>query len=223
VVGSTGLDALRTMPLMDRAALEADFGFAFSDPTVMVTFHPETAGNAKPKDQMAAVLDALEQRPDLQILFTLPNPDAEGLGLGEMVRRFVASHPERSQYHVSLGHLRYLSVLKQVAAVAGNSSSGLIEVPSFGIGTLNIGHRQDGRIRAPSVIDCPETTPSAILDGISAVLDPAFRATCRTVTNPFGDGRTGPRIVEVLETIDFADLGAKRFYDLPDAALTGLL
>ena len=217
-VGGFGLDGVMKLDRMGRTELEDSIGMSLGETAMMVTFHPETASGAAPRAQMAELLAALEDIP-AQLIFTMPNSDNEGRVLFAMIEDFVARHPGRSCVHTSLGQRRYLSALAEVDAVVGNSSSGLIEAPAFGKGTVNIGARQDGRLRAASVVDCAAER-GAIAQAIAQVLTPGFRAGLAGQTNPYGNGGASARTVSVIENWQ-ACPGPKRFHDLfPAPSLT---
>ena len=210
VVGDPGLDALRDMVLMPREALEADLGFRFRDRNLLITFHPVTLDKVPSREQFAALLAALDRRADTGLIFTHPNADPEGRALMADLKSFVADRANAVAFD-SLGHHRYLSAVREVDAVVGNSSSGLLEAPSLETPAVNIGARQGGRLRASSVLDC---APAA--DAIDAAITAALQMDCRGVENPYGDGRTAPRVLDVLRGIeDPAALCRKKFVDLP--------
>lgn len=207
-VGSTGIDMILAQPRMSRAELEANLGFIFRRRNLVVTFHPVTLDPQSGLAQAQALLDALADLPDdVGMVMTLPNADTGGRRLIAMLRDFAVGRPQMA-LHASLGQKRYYSLLAQVDAMVGNSSSGLSEAPSFGIATVNIGDRQEGRLRAASVIDCPAER-SAIAEAIGAALAGNFRGT----VNPYGDGQAARRIVEILaRTADFSALTRKPFF-----------
>lgn len=211
-VGSLGLDNVRSTPLTARAALERDIGFRFGACSVLVTHHPETLDPAGGVSGIEAILEALAGRPDLRALFTLPNADAGGRVIRSRIEAFVAAHPDRCAAVPSLGRQRYLSALACVDAVVGNSSSGLIEAPSFRIPTVNVGDRQRGRIRAASVIDCAPMA-GAVGGALDRALSPSFRAGLAGLVNPFGDGHAAERIVDVLTSVPLDTLVRKVFHD----------
>jgi GDP/UDP-N,N'-diacetylbacillosamine 2-epimerase (hydrolysing) len=130
-----------------------------------------------------------------------------------MIDSFVRNHPETSHVFTSLGQLRYFSLLRFVDAVVGNSSSGIIEAPSFRIGTINIGDRQKGRIRAASVIDCGPNREE-IRKAIKTLYSESFQKKLGRVTNPYGDGKTGPRIKRVLKQYKLNNIMKKVFYQV---------
>jgi GDP/UDP-N,N'-diacetylbacillosamine 2-epimerase (hydrolysing) len=161
---------------------------------------------------MEELLAALEPLSDTTLVFTMPNADAGGRGLMRQIERFVAGRPNAHAF-ASLGQLRYLSCLQFVDGVVGNSSSGLAEVPTFGKGTVDIGDRQRGRLRAASVINCaPERT--AIGAAIRELYSPAFQDRLRHVRNPYGDGGASARIVDVLRSHPLGAIVRKAFHDL---------
>ena len=196
LVGGLGIDNIKKLTLLDRAALEASLGFELGPKNLLVTFHPVTLENATSTQQMAELLAALETLEDTHLIFTMPNADTDGRVLFDMVEQFVADHANARAY-TSLGQLRYLSCIRHVDGVVGNSSSGLAEVPSFGKGTINIGDRQRGRLKAESVIDCDPDRQS-IAAALQRLYSPAFQATLKTVRNPYGEGGASEKIVRVL-------------------------
>ncbi len=215
VVGSTGLDAIRDGQRLPRAELEARLGLDLGQRSLLVTFHPETLSALAPERQVAELLAALAGiEDDVRLIFTGVNADAGGRAIAAAVEAFVATRPGRAVAVKSLGHQGYLSALALVSGVVGNSSSGLIEVPSFGIGTVNIGDRQKGRLRAASIIDCP-TEAAAIAAALRRLLSPGFRAGLAGLVNPFGDGHASERIRDILATHPLDGLIRKSFVDTP--------
>lgn len=212
-VGGLGVDAIRRVQLMERAELEKSLGISMGARNLLVTFHPVTVeGETQSLAHLGELLHALAALPSTKIVFTMPNADSGGRAMTEEVERFVALHSNAS-CHASLGQLRFLSLLNQVDAVVGNSSSGLAEAPSFGVPTVNVGDRQKGRLQAPSVINCaPER--QAILEAISLALSPAFKTNIATKENPYGDGGAAARIAKVLRNKSFSGILAKSFYDI---------
>ena len=140
--------------MLERKALEKALDFKLGKRNLLVTFHPVTLEYNKSAIQMKELLVALEDRSDTKIIFTMPNADTESRELFQMIETFVKKHHGRAKSFTSLGHLRYLSCLKYMDGVVGNSSSGILEAPSFKIGTINIGNRQGGRVQAKSIINC---------------------------------------------------------------------
>jgi len=217
LVGGLGIDAIKRITLMERDALEASLDFKLGRRNLLITFHPVTLEGHSSGQQMAELLAALDELPDTSLIFTMPNADTSGRKLAEMVEGFVATHANARVY-ASLGQLRYLSCMKYMDGVVGNSSSGLAEAPSMGVGTINIGDRQKGRLSASSVIHC---APS--LDSIRAALkrlyEPSFQSLLAKTINPYGSGGASKKIVEVLRSHTFDHLLKKSFFDLPVPAL----
>lgn len=201
VVGGLGVDNIVRMPVLDRAELEASMGFRFGERNLLITFHPETLSALSPEAQISGLLEALRVFPDIHLVFTLPNADAGGHAIRTQIEGFVRERPNAC-VHASLGQKRYLSCLRQVDGVVGNSSSALLEAPSLRIGAVNIGDRQKGRLRADSVIDCANSC-EAIRLAIKRLYAEEFQALVAKASNPYGEGGASKRIVEVLRRWDF--------------------
>jgi len=210
-VGSPGIDAIKQMPLLDRAALERELDFAFRRRNLLITFHPATLAEQPAEREFAELLGALDGLGnEVGLIFTLANADPEGRRLIGMTETFVAGR-ENARAYVSLGQRAYLSTLAAVDAVVGNSSSGLYEAPSFDTPTVNIGERQKGRLRATSVIDC---RPQA--EAIAAAIEEAMAMECSGTLNPYGDGTAARKMLAELAGVgDWTALLRKRFFDLP--------
>lgn len=212
LVGGLGVDAIRRVTLLNRGELERALDFKLGPKSLLVTFHPLTLEGGGSNGQMAQLLQALDALSDTSLVITLPNADAGGRGLIKMIEAFVATHANARAY-TSLGQLRYLSCVAQVDGVVGNSSSGLAEVPSFKKGTVNIGDRQQGRLKAGSVIDC-QPTCSSILQAIERLYSDEFGQVLKSTQNPYGDGMASEQVVQCLERADLVGVLKKRFYDL---------
>jgi GDP/UDP-N,N'-diacetylbacillosamine 2-epimerase (hydrolysing) len=212
VVGGLGLDSIIRLPLLERAALQSALGFELGAKSLLVTFHPATLDDADCEQQMTELLAALDRRADTQLIFTLPNADTHGRALATMIEQYAAARANAHVF-VSLGQLRYLSCLRFVDGVVGNSSSGLIEAPSFRIGTVNIGDRQRGRLKAASVIDC-EPERESIGAALDRLYSPDFRAKLPGVRNPYGEGGASDKIVAVLRAHPLHGIVKKSFHDL---------
>jgi UDP-hydrolysing UDP-N-acetyl-D-glucosamine 2-epimerase len=213
VVGSPGLDHLRRRPLLDRPALEAALGAPLGARNLLVTFHPVTlesdAGMGQFTELLAA-LDALDV--GTALWFTRPNADTGGRAIAAALDAWAEARSTRTHTYASLGQLRYLSLMAQVDAVVGNSSSGLYEAPSFGVPTVNIGERQRGRLAASSVLHCDAERLE-----IGATIARALELDCSSVVNPYGDGHSAARIVELLGQLPRAkELLKKPFHLIGD-------
>lgn len=213
LVGGLGIDNIKRLQLLDRAALEASLDFKLGIKNLLITFHPVTLETATAENQMQELLTALAQLEDTQLIFTLPNADTDGRSLIEMVQNFVKRHPNARAY-ASLGQLRYLSCIAQMDGVIGNSSSGLAEVPSFKKGTINIGDRQRGRLQADSVINC-EPSQGSIARALTQLYSVDFQMSLAEVVNPYGEGGASAKIVKKLKYHPLKDIIKKTFYDLP--------
>jgi len=211
LVGSSGLDFVRQFTPSSREDMATDLGADAERPWLLVTFHPVTRDAEPSERQLDELLKALEEWLDrgYSVIATQSNADNDGRALIAQFEQW-ASGRQHVRLFASLGPQRYLSVMAHCAAVVGNSSSGLYEAPSFKRPTINIGTRQLGRIRAASVLDCaPES--EVIIDTI----EKALALDCSAVTNPYGDGHTSERIVEILAAIpDFRSSLVKSFHDV---------
>jgi len=211
--GGMGIDAIKRIKLLSREELENSLELRFSEKNLLVTFHPVTLeGDTSSAYQMAELLAALEGLSDTTLIFTMPNADTGSRELSSMVKEFVQKHPNAKVY-TSLGQIRYLSCLAQIDAVVGNSSSGLAEAPSFKIGTVNIGDRQKGRLRASSVIDC-EPNHKAIQAAFEKLYSADFQASLALASNPYGNGGASKEIAKVLAEYPLESIRKKAFYNL---------
>lgn len=214
VVGSPGLDHLRRRPLLDRPALEAALGAPLGARNLLVTFHPvtlEADAGMHQFTELLAALDALDVGTTLW--FTRPNADTGGRAIAAALDAWAEARSARTHTYASLGQLRYLSLMAQADAVVGNSSSGLYEAPSFGIPTVNIGERQRGRLAAASVLHC-----AAERHAIGAAIASASELDCSGVINPYGDGHSAARIVDLLcQLAPARELLKKPFHLIGDA------
>ena len=211
-VGGLGIDNIQKLKLLNKVELEKSLGFKFGRKNLLVTFHPVTLEIETVSEQMEELLDALEKLENVHIVFTMPNADTGGRILFKMIEDFVSKNPS-SKAFTSLGQTRYLSCLNHVDGVIGNSSSGLAEAPTFKIGTINIGDRQRGRIKARSVIDCEPNEPS-ITSAIKKLYSSDFQNKLTTVKNPYGCGGASESIVNILNEVSLDGLLKKKFCNL---------
>ena len=212
-VGALGVENIKKLPLMSKEEIETSIDFKINKKTILVTYHPVTLGNHTAEQDIKEFMNALSQRSDIRVIFTMPNSDTGSKFIVDAINAFVARNPERSVAYKSLGVLRYLSVMKEVGAVVGNSSSGIVEVPSFGIPTLNIGDRQKGRLAADSVLNC-DTDCRSILAGLERVLSPEFKGIASRTQNPYDKEGTALAIFDVISTYPLEQLNQKHFYDI---------
>ena len=212
-VGGLGDENIRTLPKLSREALCASTGFALMQPFALVTYHPETSADAgSPAAQSQALCRAMESVPGIFWLMTGSNADAGGQVCSDTLRAFAAAHPDRAGFVQNLGLQRYLSAMQYASLVAGNSSSGVVETPTFQVPTVNIGKRQAGRIICANVLGCAPDA-DAIAETMRKALSPEFAAVAATAKSPYNGGDTSAKICAVLRNFDFS--APKSFYDGP--------
>jgi GDP/UDP-N,N'-diacetylbacillosamine 2-epimerase (hydrolysing) len=212
-VGGLGIENINRIDLLDKQTFEKSIQFTLGESAALVTFHPVTLDNESAEYQFGELLSSFDEFPELKLIFTKANADADGRIINQMIDAFVQKNPERACAFISLGQLRYLSALKHVTMVIGNSSSGLLEAPSFGIPTVNIGDRQKGRIMAESLIQCGNQREQ-IIGGIKKATEDSFRVFCKTVKNPYDNGNASEKIINVLKTKALESIERKKFNDL---------
>lgn len=214
-VGALGLENIKNQTLISLDELEDSLNFKLGNHFAIVTFHPVTLEIDTAQDQFGQLLDALGQFPNLKILFTKANADTGGLCINKMIDEYVTRHPKQATAVFSLGLIRYLSALKYSSVVIGNSSSGIIETPSYCLPTVNIGDRQKGRIQAENILNCaPET--QEITKAINKALSTSFRNAVQNAKSPYGDGVVSPKIVHIIkEFLLEGKINLKKvFYDI---------
>lgn len=212
-VGAIGVENIKRIPLLSKEETEQSIGFALDKNTILATYHPVTLGPDSMKRDIDDFISVLDDNKYLRIIFTMPNSDNGSEVIVDAIYKFVCNNKNRAVAFKSLGLKRYLSVMKEVGAVVGNSSSGIVEVPSFGVPTLNIGDRQKGRLAAESVVNCG-TDKESIRDGLSKVLSTEFQDFCKTVENPYGKENTAEEIFKVISSYPLDNIIQKHFYDL---------
>ncbi|WP_372626958.1 UDP-N-acetylglucosamine 2-epimerase [Arsukibacterium sp.] len=211
-VGAIGLDHLARTRLLSKAQLAEALAFKLDQPYFVVTYHPVTLAEEPPLASFNALLSALDQFKQYQIILTYPNADEGGRQIIERLISYAAEQPDRVLAVSSLGQLRYLSAVKHAAAVIGNSSSGIIEVPAFKVPTVNVGTRQQGRLAAPSVKHCRMDTSD-----IAACIEQAVSDAIPVGDNPYGQGNASAKIIYMIKQLQFNPV--KHFFDLPGAKL----
>lgn len=212
-VGAIGLDNFKSLNLLSKSDLENELNITFNQYNYLVGFHPETLSNFSIETQFEALLRAIDTQTDSFFIFTKANADTDGRIINQMIEKYVSTHPEKAALFASLGTLRYLSVMKQVTAVVGNSSSGILEAPSAQTTTINIGDRQKGRIQSESIINC-EANKEDIISAFDKVKSEVFRNITKNVVNPYGNGNTSNQIIKVLKSVSIESLNQKTFYDI---------
>jgi GDP/UDP-N,N'-diacetylbacillosamine 2-epimerase (hydrolysing) len=215
-VGAPGLDNIERLKLLSRGELEGAIGMELGSRSVLVTWHPVTLELGRTKEDCQVLLNTLDQVDDLKVIFTKANADTEGSIINQLIDEYVANHSNQAVVYTSLGQARYLSALKHVNGVVGNSSSGIIEAPSVQTGTVNIGDRQYGRVRADSVIDC-EISAESIRSALKVLFSREFIDKLPAVNNPHGGGNVSGKIVNEIKTQPIDNIIKKLFFDLPSA------
>lgn len=211
--GAIGVYNVMNVATMTLEQLRESLDFEIDHNTLLVTLHPATLDTTPIRTRCQALLNALDCFPNNKLLITYPNNDPDGMIIIEMIEQYARLHPTRVKLIPSLGLTRYMSALKYVAAVVGNSSSGIIEVPSMGIPTVNIGCRQKGRIAATSVIDCEPDTDS-IVQAITKALSNDFKEQAQKTVNPYYRPDTLQLIVKAIATTPIETLHTKHFHDI---------
>lgn len=211
--GAIGVYNIMHTQYISREQLERELNLTLSDRLILATFHPATLDEMPPQQQCKNLLAALDRHPDYQTIFTYPNNDSEGRIIIQLIESYRRRHPERVAVFPSLGMRRYLSMLHCATAVVGNSSSGIVEVPSIGIPTLDIGIRQMGRTAAPSVLHCG-VSEEEIVDGLETVLSSSFRMIAKSAENPYYLPDTLEKMVDAIVNTPLDNIIIKPFYDV---------
>ena len=206
-------NAKKTSGGLTKKDLMKKTGIKFGKKNLLITYHPVTLEKQTSQKHIQSLLAVLHDLKDVYPIFTMPNADSDGRIIKQMIDEFVSSHKQRSISFTSMGHLNYLSTIQFVDGVVGNSSSGLAEVPTFKIGTVNIGDRQKGRLKAKSIIDC-EPTKISIRKAIETLYTKDYQKILSAVENPYGEGEATLKIMEVLRKTNIPEETKKIFYDL---------
>lgn len=212
VVGGLAMSGVKRLKLLDRVELEESLGIVFDKKSLLVTFHPASLGLGDARQEMGELLDALAELKETTLIFTLPNADTQGRELKEMVEQFVIRSNNAYAFS-TLGQLRYLSCIAQVDGVVGNSSSGLIEAPSFHKGTINIGDRQQGRLQADSIINC-EPVKLQILAALESLYSKEFQSILVNSINPYDKGDASEKTINIIKNFYLTNITKKTFHDL---------
>lgn len=214
-VGALGVENIKKINLMTKEELERSIHFEIDENTVIVTYHPVTLENNTVEEQFLNLLEVLDRNPKIRMIFTKANADTNGRIVNELIDKYAAQNSERACAFVSLGQKRYLSALKYCRIVIGNSSSGIIEAPSFGKPIINIGNRQKGRICADSVINCGYTQQE-IQQAMETALTKEFENKASNCRNPYEKENTAANIISVIKDYLLNDKIKlkKGFYDI---------
>ncbi|QEK52218.1 UDP-N-acetylglucosamine 2-epimerase (hydrolyzing) [Pedobacter aquae] len=209
-VGAIGLDNIKNLNLLSLAALQEQLQVKFLEYNYLITFHPETHAKIGVEAQFQELLKALDTQADSLFIFTKANADTHGRTINQMIDDYVSKNPQKAIAFTSMGQLRYLSAMKYCTAVIGNSSSGIIEAPSFHKPSINIGDRQKGRVQASSVINVNASTSEIVV----AINNIKLSKENFNNINPYGDGHTAEKIVKIIAETSLAHLLPKPFYNL---------
>jgi len=212
VTGGLGVDALSNLKLLSKSELESKLGFQLGERNLLITFHPTTLEFSTGEDQVSELIKALSQLPQTTLIFTMANADSGGLVINQLIKEFTEQNLNAKLFP-SLGQLTYLSCIPFMDGVIGNSSSGILEVPSFSKGTVNIGDRQRGRIQAKSVINCLPNHHD-ISRAIETLYSPEFQNNLNDLFNPYGPEGASKKIVKAIKEIGISNSLKKFFYDL---------
>jgi len=212
--GAPGLDNIYKLDLIDKEELYQELELPFETKVGVVTYHPVTLEKGTAELQISELLQALRSFPDIYWVFTLPNADTGGRIIAKLINDFAGNNPDKGKVFASLGCVRYLSLLKHASVMVGNSSSGIIEAPSFELPVVNVGDRQRGRVRGQNVIDV-HCKRADIIEAIKKVISLEFKTALKGMKNPYGEGRGSEKILEKLKTIPLSDrLIKKRFHEV---------
>jgi GDP/UDP-N,N'-diacetylbacillosamine 2-epimerase (hydrolysing) len=211
VVGGIGIDEIQDFQHLDISSIKQSLGIELFEKIFLVTFHPVTLDANSSSYQLEQLLRVLEDWKDTSIIFTAPNGDEGNLFLSEMITKFVREN-SNAHFFRSLGRTLYLSLMAISDCVIGNSSSGIIEAPSLKVASIDIGLRQEGRVRASSVINC-EAMESEIRVALKRIYSEEFQKEVKTTINPYGNGGSSQKIVKVLKSVSLENLMLKRFFD----------
>ena len=211
-VGGLGVDSIKTYKFLTKSEIEKILNFKFLEKNILVTFHPETLNKESTKKNFTSLLNALKKLKNTNIIFTMPNYDIDSSIIHTLILNFVKKNKD-AYFFKSLGQKVYYSCCKYFDCMVGNSSSGLLEMPSFKKYTVNLGDRQKGRIKAASVINC-KFRSNEIFRKINYALNKKNQLKILRVKNPYGNGGASKKIVSILERIKFKKIINKKFYDI---------
>ena len=212
-VGGPGIENIKKLNLLNKDEFEESIDFKLAKKNILITFHPATLENSGAREQFNELLNALDELEETKFIFTKANSDTDGDVINKMIDEYVSENPQKAVAFASLGQLRYLSAIKFVDIVLGNSSSGLLEVPSFKKATINIGDRQKGRARASSVIDV-RPVKEEILAAIKRAYSKEFEQTLKDTINPYDGGNPSKKMVKILKDTKLDGILKKKFYDV---------
>ena len=212
-VGGMGIENIKRMELLTKVEFEKSIGSKLNKKNILVTFHPVTLEASTSKKQFQELLYSIDELNETKIIFTKANSDTDGRIINQLIDEYTAKNNSKAIAFTSLGQLRYLSAMQFVDAIVGNSSSGLIEAPTFKIGTINIGDRQKGRLKADSIIDCSPDREN-IKKAFEELYSDKFQSDIKTSKNPYGDSCASTQIIKVLKTVELENILKKEFFNI---------
>ena len=212
-VGGLGIENIKRLALFSKTEFEKSINFKLNKKNILVTFHPVTLENSTSQEQFQELLNAIDELQDTNIIFTKANSDTNGRIINKMIEEYVSTNRHKSIEFTSLGQLRYLSALQYVDAVVGNSSSGILEAPSFKLGTINIGDRQKGRLQTNSIINC-NPIKNDIISAFNTLYSSEFQTKLKNVKNIYGEGYTSTKIITILHQFKWNKSLKKSFFDI---------
>ena len=213
VTGSLGLENIRKIKFFSKKEIENKINFSLGKNLVLITFHPETLEKKSTSEKIKNLIQALKNFKELNYIFTSPNLDQGNEIIINEIKKFTKDNYKTTIFIPSLGKNLYLSLMRQAKLIIGNSSSGIIETPSFKIPTINIGDRQKGRIKCKNIIDC-SNSKKEIIKSIKKSLNKKFISSLKNIKNPYGDGNTSEKITFVIRKILLNNLIKKKFYEI---------
>lgn len=212
-IGGLGIENIKKIKLLSKTEFEQSINFKLGKKNILVTFHPTTLEKKDVSADFKELLIVLEKLKNTNIIFTKANSDIGGRKINLMIDKYVKKNSKNSKAFISLGQTKYLSALKYVDALVGNSSSGLLEAPSFKIGTINIGNRQNGRIKAGSVIDC-KPKRKLLINAFNQLYSKKFKKSLKVVKNPYDNGNSSKKIIKIIKKVNLNNIIKKNFFDI---------
>lgn len=211
--GQIGIENIQQINFLSKDELQNELGFKFSKKNLLITFHPQTLNQNSTRRDIKTILNALKSQKDTMLIFTKANADEGGRVINDEISKFVAKNPKISVLFDNLGAKRYLCVMRVVDGVVGNSSSGICETPEFKKPTINLGSRQDGRVRAKNIIDC-EIDEISLKKALEKIYDDKFLKSLEDMVNPYSSDHPSKKIKEIIKNTDVKGIVFKKFYDI---------
>ena len=213
VVGGFGVDLIKNSKLISKKKIETNLNLEFKKKNLLVTYHPETTNRDNLIKDFTEILKSLKKFKDIKVIFTNANTDVGGNIINKMINKFIKENKNRSCKISSMGQINYLSTLKYVDCILGNSSSGILEAPTLRTPTINIGDRQKGRLKAKSIIDVSAKSGD-VIKAIKKIYSKKFNKMLSVSNNPYGSGNASIKTLNILKKINFEKLNKKNFFDL---------